>query len=90
MLVVAEIEVALHLKQELVGLQEPVGIAMAELKQIKAEPVLAVLELLGQQLELEFMVVELGQAKPMAKQVEAEAKQPQLAPHRSHFESIPR
>ena len=36
------------------------------------------------------MVVELGQAEPLAKQVEAQAKQPQLAPHRSHFESIPR
>ena len=90
MLVVVEIEVAQHLKQELVGLLELVGLAVAELEQAKVEPVLATLELLGQRWELELMVVELGQAEPLAKQVEAKAKQPQLAPHRSHFESIPR
>lgn len=67
MLVVAEIEVALHLKQERVELLEPVGLAVAELKQAKAEPFLAVLELLGQRWELELIVVELGQVKPLAK-----------------------
>ena len=71
MLVVVDFEVAKHLKQELVGLLELVGLAVAELEQAKVEPVLATLELLGQRWELELMVVELGQAEPLAKQVEA-------------------
>ena len=74
MLIVAEVEVLLHLKQELVGLLEPVGLAVAELERVEVDLVtLVVLELPKQRWELKLMVVGLGQAKPLAKQVEAKA-----------------